>query len=581
MLTTANRRSSLTRFPQSILHFEKRVHEVMTKYKMHRFALLEEGESCNSVIIHGFLKIVLNKESEEIVFYHRNIKTGRWKKVPFPSVVFVPMQSSTISLLKSFDPSIDTVFYIPDFKLLTFYPEKVSFIPLLCCILEIAKQLDYKMLALSHKRFSSFSKAELKKEFVKEFLKKARQKESYDLNDRLAMIERIFKQKIAMLKNSAKPGFGSMNAYMRKHIYDKEMVGILSVSLNEQDLLFSKLLHCEKYKEGLKRVSSENRNLLPISVRNPSLSSDMSFYSRKNWVCPPGVDEFVPGTRFLKFQSTRTFNFLKKLPITAIRRWVEFSASVRYTDRLAFPLFKRNIIENMAHAEFPPGTKKSILTAILSQASGLQYEQPPVDPCVQRLYRFAGESIAEQWEREGFQSIRGEVSYWHGKLSHFMDWYRSNGKDRGLPDKNATLQSLLQQIQNWEDELSNTAYGVDQRRLAEKQSLFWDFVIPEITIDNYFFKGLSTYAELQKEGMEMNHCVASYWDACESRCNYRVYSVSLLEENGERATLGISQNSASAWVIDQIQGEPNSKISGSIKKACNLLISEINKKAKK
>jgi PcfJ-like protein len=89
--------------------------------------------------------------------------------------------------------------------------------------------------------------------------------------------------------------------------------------------------------------------------------------------------------------------------------------------------------------------------------------------------------------------------------------------------------------------------------------------------DGYIFTLLKTGKAMAAEGAEMRHCLSSYvWRA--ENGNYLAFAV---EGNGERATLGLSR-SGKKWVIDQMRGKRNAKVSGAIMKSCDGLICTLN-----
>ncbi len=85
----------------------------------------------------------------------------------------------------------------------------------------------------------------------------------------------------------------------------------------------------------------------------------------------------------------------------------------------------------------------------------------------------------------------------------------------------------------------------------------WQGAIPPPFAPADGLRPLETFDELAREGREMGHCVASYAPQI-TRGSYYVYAV---EVAGERATLGLERQSATAWEIDQLNGPRNRRVS--------------------
>lgn len=77
---------------------------------------------------------------------------------------------------------------------------------------------------------------------------------------------------------------------------------------------------------------------------------------------------------------------------------------------------------------------------------------------------------------------------------------------------------------------------------------YQEYGLPEVWTDDkgHTFTLLKTGAEIKKEGLDMKHCVGSYYQRCYNK-NYVVYSVENPE--GERSTLGIHVGNGSSNVF--------------------------------
>jgi hypothetical protein len=155
-----------------------------------------------------------------------------------------------------------------------------------------------------------------------------------------------------------------------------------------------------------------------------------------------------------------------------------------------------------------------------------------------------------------------------------IDWFRAEGQERGLPDKNSTWLSLKRRSDKWHEEVwrqdRNLGHGCvrfgpcwPMPHKAEEGNLTWDSLLKEMTIDGVIIKPLVSGADLYTEGREMRHCVSSYSFRC-LKDGLRLFS--LTEPDGTRSTLSlIPQNIG--FAIDQHKGLNNRPVSFAAAKA--------------
>ena len=138
-----------------------------------------------------------------------------------------------------------------------------------------------------------------------------------------------------------------------------------------------------------------------------------------------------------------------------------------------------------------------------------------------------------------------------------FDWYETEGRQRGLPDKNSTWLSLKRRSDKWHEE-------VWQRKMAEGENVAWESLLGETAIDGIKITPLVSGLDLYLEGREMRHCVSSYVQRCLKE-GFRIFS--LVEPGGERSTLSLVPQKGGMFVIDQLNGPYNGRVSPAASKA--------------
>ncbi|MDM2776278.1 PcfJ domain-containing protein [Citrobacter sp. Cpo142] len=150
---------------------------------------------------------------------------------------------------------------------------------------------------------------------------------------------------------------------------------------------------------------------------------------------------------------------------------------------------------------------------------------------------------------EPWQTSRWEME--KNQLCHAIDWLLDEYEDP-LIHKNQEWPSFWRLSDEWTQRVRKNATAVIKE--WKGTGINWE------TIDNGVTE-LVTFEGLCKEGLEMEHCVASYAHWCASG-EYLAFSVSM---GNERATLGLSRTKHNVtYQFDQIRGIHNEAVSRSM-----------------
>jgi len=152
-------------------------------------------------------------------------------------------------------------------------------------------------------------------------------------------------------------------------------------------------------------------------------------------------------------------------------------------------------------------------------------------------------------------------------LPEFLDWYRAEGPERGLPDKNSTWLSLKRRSDQWHREIW-------QRKASKKENVAWESLLGETVMDGLRITPLVTGLDLYSEGREMRHCVTSYTRLCQ-KSGYRVFS--LEEADGTRSTLSLIPH-GKGYDIEQHKGRANGPVSPAAARAAREVCRLYNQK---
>ena len=162
----------------------------------------------------------------------------------------------------------------------------------------------------------------------------------------------------------------------------------------------------------------------------------------------------------------------------------------------------------------------------------------------------------KQYYWEGDEAEMDEIDNGlRNDMDAIIDWFRAEGHQQYLPDKNSTWLSLKRRSERWHRE-------VWRRKRADEANATWKSRLGEMTIDGIKIKPLITGLDLHKEGHEMRHCVGSYARLCLR--GHRIFS--LLEADGTRSTLSLRPKS-DGFAIDQHKGLDNGPVSPASAKA--------------
>ena len=145
-------------------------------------------------------------------------------------------------------------------------------------------------------------------------------------------------------------------------------------------------------------------------------------------------------------------------------------------------------------------------------------------------------------------------------ITAIFDWYRAEGHQQGMPDKNSTWLSLIRRSDQWHREVwrqRGRRQRATQRSEQEVKNATWESLLGEMTIDGLKIKPLVTGRDLYDEGHEMRHCVGSYARLCLKE-GHRIFS--LLEVDGTRSTLSLRPKS-DGFAIEQHKGPANRQVS--------------------
>ena len=326
--------------------------------------------------------------------------------------------------------------------------------------------------------------------------------------------------------HSMQAGARALRAAFFQHIVDAEVMSALGAIDFFRVMTLQGYLPYAVHRNGLLKVATEHRNLLPILEGiNPEHWGRADLFSKRVWVKdgrkstaidrkPLRVD-VSPGRRYRSFEHAAAWKWLNKAPLGAVREW-SINRDI-------------SVISNLALANVSARIPVIALSHVIRASR--TFSHLGVSEQVQIVYRLFLLHVALLWKDIGYEGVKMWLRLnHHSNLSIMYDYLAREGFAHGLPDRNSTWQSLCRRSDDWHERIAI------ENASHEGGGYEWETALAATTIDEIEFTPLTSSKDLAKEGYELRHCVGSYDDYCHAG-GYRVYAV--LEPNGERSTLGI------------------------------------------
>lgn len=368
-------------------------------------------------------------------------------------------------------------------------------------------------------------------------------------------------------------GARALHSLIWEHFIDDEVqsavVGMYGTS---GDLV--RYLHHAQYRDSLIKVAREHQNLLPLlRLIYPQSWGQDELFAKKLWYrngrAYTALDRYpyklgkressairiikagkiVP--HHLSFAEADDWNWLRRAPVTAVRTWVAWGA-------------RPEIIALFAEAS------KNQQVSTMEWIDLLQFLQrfdltPEHTVQMTRFVRLYLEEYAQKCSKEGKDT--------HIIIRPLLDWLLSEGLAQGYPQKNATWHSLQRRKTQWHRRIAHEKL---QAQMAAGEKIRWESALPETVIDGIVFRPINDGKTLVLEGHEVDHCIASYINKCQSGI-YRVYAVR--EPDGTRSTLGISiediiQDPGVEIALDQHCGPRDQTVSDAAERAGRKLVEQ-------
>lgn len=348
-------------------------------------------------------------------------------------------------------------------------------------------------------------------------------------------------------------GCRALYAALWQHILDRQIMSAMGV-INRSPLTLHEYLVYSRHREGLLKVSSERRNLLPIlPLIHPAHWSRSDLFSRKLWVRDGRKSTVLDrkpvrlANKLSSFKSAPAWNWLSKASPVIVRAWADSTAN--------------NLLLNIALANI---NVKIPVNAYVFLFRTTRLRTLEVTPLVQAFLRLYASHCGRLWLDEGFTAFsRWLKATAPSETSDLLDYLSAEGFAHSLPNKNSTWSSLLRRSHDWHQR----AY---LENLKVRKNLEWKSALPETMIDEIVFVPLASAYDLALEGFELKHCIGGqdYINYC-FRGFYRAFSVT--EACGTRSTLGLGldqkDKNTVKVVVDQQRGITNSEPSKAALKA--------------
>ncbi len=403
-----------------------------------------------------------------------------------------------------------------------------------------------------------------------------------DTNIEAWQVKKIFTDtKLKLTQNSSNLA-KSLIKYLHCYFINREIYSYCCKIFHEIPTL-SQYLYVQKLSlKSLRRIDSENKNLLPIvAYLSPIKIKQSDIFSYSEWVNDKVRNKIFIGSYFEKrdrglqtFSLKSNWRFFKSLPASVIQK-------ICSTGINEFHIILLSKIKNI---------KKQPVNIIIFflkiirrvRFNGNITNNQYVKSETQRFTVFFNCCLEEILNRKKLLQKRDfcnfmkvlnnsqnhdvslDASNFVYKINDIVDYLNGN---QIFLNKNKTFKALLKDAKNWEREVS-------EKQNALLKDVKWLPLLGDYTNENFIITEIDNAFVLEQEGREMHHCVITFLDrACEN--TYRIFSIK--HKSGERATLGI-KNNLTFWELDQVRGFCNSSVSNEILLIANDIIKLINKK---
>ena len=344
--------------------------------------------------------------------------------------------------------------------------------------------------------------------------------------------------------NETKRDVYAIRKALWRHFLDRDLMSVLCTKHYGMPISMQSYVKAIDQADHLFRLARESRNFLPM----------LNVIPVNMW----------PRDDLLKDDTLRECPALAGLSNSALR-WLR-RAPCGVLCKLHYHKALPQTIEVLSGLNFGRKIPVIVQRRIVQRCWPLEgFEKVPVQ--VIRIFRlFAGHCL-EIWDTKGWKAMKRFLLQ-RRVLHSVLDWFWSEGLERGLPDKNSTWASVVRNSDRWHELFRPGGFDISTIPLVT-----WDTPLPETTIDDIVVRPLSSNHALIEEGHAMQHCVASYVPHCRLK-GYRVFS--LTEPDGIRSTLGIIPG-RKGWQLDQHYGVGNSPVSAAATQAAKELLSSATK----
>ena len=326
----------------------------------------------------------------------------------------------------------------------------------------------------------------------------------------------------------SKRNFYAMRKALWRHFLDRSLMSALCTKNYGMTIRLNAYIKAIDQAEHLSRLARESRNFLPM----------LNIIPANMW----------PRDDLLKDDTLRECPALAGFSNSALR-WLR-QAPCGVLCKLHYHKALPQTVEVLSGLNLGRKIPVIVQRRIIQRCWALEgFEKVPVE--VIRLFRlFAGHCL-EIRDKKGWKAMKRFVLQ-RRILHSVLDWFWSDGLERGLPDKNSTWASLVRHSDYWHGQFGHGGINVSLVPLVT-----WDSPLPETTIDDIVIRPLNSNHALIEEGQVMRHCASSYVPQCRFK-GYRVFS--LTAPDGTRSTLGIMPDHH-GWQLDQHYGKRNSPVS--------------------
>ena len=324
-----------------------------------------------------------------------------------------------------------------------------------------------------------------------------------------------------------------------KHFLDRDLMSVLCTKNYGMPISLHSYIRAIDQADQLFRLARESRNFLPMLNVIP-----VNMWLRDDLL----KDDTLRECPALAGLSNSALRWLRRAPCGVLCKLYYHKA---------FP----QTIEVLSGLNFGRKVPVIVQRRIVQRCWPLEgFEEVPVQ--VIRIFRLFTGHCLEIWDNKGWKAMKRFLLQ-RRVLHSVLDWFWSEGLERGLPDKNSTWASVVRNSGHWHEQ-----FRPEGINLATLPLVTWDSPLLETTINDIVVRPLNSNHALIEEGQIMRHCVSSYVPQCRLK-GYRVFS--LTEPDGTRSTLGLMPG-RKGWQIDQHYGVGNGSVSvGAIKAAGKIL----------